>query len=153
MIATFLQDSLIQEVKKLFKDEKFQDQTGACVPLKVYAQNLPLESNREDEDEDFFPYVIIKLDSGEVQQTHDVKVIVIMGIYDDDQTKQGHRKVLHLIDGLYERFAKHNVLDKGYIASEEIKWSLQEEDTHPYYFGGMEMTFTIPAVRRENQLA
>lgn len=156
MIPTFLQDDLNEELKEILKDSTFKDTNGERKKINVFSQDLPVESNREDEDEDPFPYIINKLDSGDIQSeesAHEVKVLLIIGIYDEDRNRQGYKDVLHIINKIYERFAKQNVLNKRYVVKVPFRWTLQDEDTHPYYFGGIEMSFDIPAVRRENDLA
>lgn len=153
MIPIALQDALSRELKKLFSNETYLNQSNTYEGIKVFSQDLPAESNREDEENDPFPYIINRLVDGNVtdeSSAHEVKLILIIGIYDQAQNKQGYRDVLHIIQTIYERFGKENVLDKRYVAKMPFKWTLQEEDSHPYYFGGIEMSFDIPAIRREN---
>lgn len=33
-----------------------------------------------------------------------------------------------------------------------ITWALQEDDTHPYYFGACTLTCTAPAMTQDEQL-
>jgi len=156
VIATYLQDALNKELKELFINETYLNQNKEHEKIKIFSQSLPVESNREDEDEDPFPYVINRLIDGSVEDensAHEVKLMLIIGIYDEDKKKQGYRDVLHIINKIYERFARNNILDRRYVARLPFKWTLQYEDSHPYYFGGIEMSFDTPAIRRENEFA
>ena len=115
MIPTFLQDDLNEELKEILKNSTFKDTNGERKKINVFSQDLPVESNREDEDEDPFPYIINKLDSGDIQSeesAHEVKVLLLIGIYDEDRNRQGYKDVLHIINKIYERVAKQNVLNK-----------------------------------------
>ena len=164
MIAIELQDDLIEELQDLFRNEKFKnesydptDETSQkYVPIRMFSQDLPIESSREDDEDNHFPYLIVKLDSGKMPDetsAHEVKVVILIGIFDDSNNNQGHRDVLHIINMIYERFAKKPMLKHQYVAKMPFEWALQDENVHPYFFGGIEMSFDIPAVRREDELA
>lgn len=163
MIPLQLQDDLMAELKDILKDELFKNESydpededsKEYIPLNIYAQNLPLESSRE-EDDNFFPYMVVKLETGGIQDyssAHEVKVVVVLGLFDDEKNRQGYRDVMHVINVIYERFAKNPMLNHQYMAKLPMNWALQDEDTHPYYFGGFEMTFEIPAVKKEDKFA
>jgi len=64
---------------------------------------------------------------------------------------QGHKDVLNIIARLYERFAKVPVLNGKYTIQYPVLWALQGEESYPFYFGGMNLTFEIAAVRREDE--
>jgi hypothetical protein len=34
-----------------------------------------------------------------------------------------------------------------------IEWSLSDEDTYPYYYGGLLMHFEVAAIEKEDELA
>lgn len=164
MIATELQDDLIEELKNVLKNELFKNEyydpdnksSSEYIPLNFFAQSLPIESSREDEEDTHFPYVIVKLDNGTVPDAdspHEVKVVIVIGLYDNDNKNQGHRDVLHIISMIYERFAKQPMLIHKYVAKESFNWALQDEETHPYYFGGIELSFDIPAIKKEDEFA
>ena len=78
-----------------------------------------------------------------------VKLILIFGIYDDNQDAQGHKTILNLIQKIHERFFKNPILANKYTMIPGIKWTLQDDDTYPYYFGGVEMNWSILTVSQE----
>lgn len=164
MIATQLQDDLISELQNVLRNELFKNEnhdpdepaSKECIPLNFYSQSLPIESSRDDDEKSYFPYVIVKLDSGNIPDTssaHEVKTIIVIGLYDNNLNNQGYRDILHIINMIYERFAENPCLCKKYIAKEPFNWALQDEETHPYFFGGIELSFDIPAVKREDEFA
>ena len=143
MIPLRLQDDLIAELKEILKDELFNNESYApedenskeYIPLNIFAQNLPLESSREEENS-LFPYMVVKLDNGVISDyasAHEVKIVIVLGIFDEEKDAQGHRDVLHIINMIYERFAKKPMLNNQYMAKLSFNWALQDEDTHPYY--------------------
>lgn len=67
----------------------------------------------------------------------------------DYYSRKGSKDVLNIIQKVKNRFNKNHILDKHYIFDYPLKWTTQDEDTHPYYFGGMEMVFEVPVTRRE----
>ena len=123
------------------------------VPITVYPQNIPVPLS-EEEDENPVPYIIVRLNTGTDDNVFDskyiLKVVVIMGIWEDDRNAQGHRELLNIINLIYERFKKNPCLDGKYVYEGGFKWDIQEDGYYPYYFGAFEMNFAIPAIRRED---
>ena len=157
MIPTQLQDALVKELSRLFKDFKLKSPNkNEMVELTILPQDLPIIYKYEDDEENEpFPYMIVKLDSGNIDdgEAHKVKVLILIGIFDNNENKQGYRDVLNIIDRIYIRFGKDRMLDHQYEVEWPFRWQLYEDDTHPYYFGGIEMSFNIPSVLREDDLA
>ena len=57
------------------------------------------------------------------------------------------------IQRICDRFAAKPLLAQKYYARQHIQWALQDEDTYPYYFGGIEITFNLPKIGREDDYA
>lgn len=155
MTAGYLQDDLAAEVRALFAGETFENDKGERVPLAVHLQDLPLLAANDAEGEQF-PFCIVRLTDGEVEDytsEHTVNVILVFGIVDHDRARTGYRTVIHLIHKVYERFAKRQQLGENYVFRYPVRWYLQDEDTYPYFAGGMQLTFAAPAVRIEQPYA
>lgn len=172
MVATFLQDDLIEELKEILKDFKLKTPTGALSEINIFAQNLPvpealeqenlsreqLESGLADEitAADPYPYIIVRIEEGEIKDefsAQTVNTLLIIGVYENAYDKQGQKDVLNIIAKIYERFAKRDLLNKRYTLQYPITWTLQEEESYPYYFGGMSLGWETAAIRREDDLA
>ena len=69
MTPLMLQDELVEEMKRLFSDYLYKAPSGERVPIKVYAQTIPI--NETDEDVDPVPYLIVQLNSGQDEGTRD----------------------------------------------------------------------------------
>lgn len=155
MTPVMLQDELVEEIKRLLSNTSFKTPTGAFVPMNVFAQSIPV--NETDDDEDPVPYVIIRLNRGDDPGTRDsfntVKLVIIIGIWDDGLENQGHRVVLNVIQKIYQRFQTIPNLNNKAVYSGEFNWALQEEGYYPYFFGACSLDFRIAAIRREDEFA
>lgn len=165
-----LQDDLVAELKTLFEPflykippdlENLDTEDGETtasvkrVPLNVYSQALPVQQS--DEEEDPVPYLIVRLSSGAdpggESSFNTVKLVIIIGIWDDSLDNQGHRDVLNIIQKIYERFSKNPCLNHRAAYTGEFNWAAQEDGYFPYFFGACSMSFNIAAIRREDPLA
>lgn len=155
MTPEMLQDALVEEIKNILSDRRYKTPAGDLIPINVYPQNIPVEQS--DDDADPVPYIIVRLSGGEDKGGFDsnnvCKILIIMGIYDMDSSAQGHRHLLNIINKIYERFQINPCLDNKFVYQGGFKWDIQEDGYYPYYFGAMEMSFNIPALRREDKFA
>lgn len=155
MTPLMLQDALVEEIKKLFAESLFSNPLGELVPINVYPQSLPVEES--DDDKDPAPYIIVRLtngeDTGESDSNHTVKVVIIAGLCDFSKDAQGHRGLLNIFSTIYERFQKKPCLDDKYVYKGHYKWAVQDDGYYPYFFGAAELSFDIPAIRREDEFA
>lgn len=172
MIATFLQDALVKELERIFKGFLLRNPQGEMSKINIFCQGLPIPEATYQPDipaeqlenglvqeitrEDPYPYIIVRIDDGEIADeasTQTVNTLLLVGVYDDGYDRQGEKDVLNIIAKIYERFAKMPVLNKKYTMQYPIQWTLQDEDTYPYYFGGMSLKWEIAAIRKEDEYA
>lgn len=155
MVPEMLQDELAEEMKRLFADDQFKTPAGEMTSINVYTQSLPIPES--DDDDDPAPYIIVRIvkgdDSGEADSNHAVKILLIIGIFDDDLAAQGHRTVLHIINKIYRRFKADPNLNNKYVYDGPFLWEIQDDAYYPYYFGAVQGSFNIPAIRREDKFA
>lgn len=150
MNARELQDALGNDLAALFKKRRYEAPDGTPVPLSVFAQNLPKRQSEDDEDP--FPYIIVRVDSGKVEsQTdpHKVAVILLVGVFDDDPANQGHRAVLEILETIQHHYEAVPLLDGKFVFTDPFNWALQDEESYPYFFGAANLTFNAPAPRRK----
>ena len=55
-----------------------------------------------------------------------------------------------MIQRITDRFAKEPLLNRKYRAQEKMSFALQDDDTYPFYFGGVEMRFSVPKMGRSD---
>lgn len=155
MTPLMLQDELVEEMSRLLDGYLYKTPAGERVPIKVYAQNVPI--NETDDDEDPIPYVIVRLNSGDDEGTRDsfniVKLVIIIGIWDDSLDNQGHRDILNIVQKVYERFHENPNLNNKAVYTGDFHWALQEDTYYPYSFGACSLNFNIAAIRREDRFA
>lgn len=151
MNARLLQDALVDELRELFKDRRYKTPAGDDeVPLSVFPQNLPKRESEDDDDP--FPYIIARIDSGAIEsQTdpHKVAVLLLIGVYDDDPANQGHRAVLELLEVIQQHFEETPLLAQQFTFEDPFNWALQDEESYPYFFGAANINFKLPAPRRK----
>ena len=170
MVAAVLQDDLAAEFEKVLKDFRLKAPQGNSSNIKIFLQNLPmpeplmqgdipveaLENGLADQltAPDPYPYIIVRIEDGEIKDedsAQTVNIYLIIGIYEPDYDKQGHKDVLNIIAKLYERFGKNPVLNGKYTIQYPVSWAIQDEESYPFYFGGMNLAFEIAAMRREDE--
>ena len=164
MTPSVLQDALVSELGDLLSHETYPNSRGEHVPIKVYPQDLPIQNSFDEEGEPFEstpdPYLIVRLNEGSVENTDSaqtVDVILVICLYDNQSNRQGYRDVLHVMNQIMERYGKNQMvgpMEHGRTALpftllHPIKWVMQDDDTHPYYFGAMNLKFETPAVCQE----
>lgn len=156
MTATEFQGALVEEIERLLQDVRTKNTAGKeIVGVKGYRQQLPVVMEDEDDTSKYFPYFIVRLTNGETKDDDDpwlVTADIIFGVCDVAQEAQGHLHILTMIQRVTDRFMAEPLLDHKYRASQEVSWALQEEeDTYPFYFGGLEMRFYIPKMGRRDE--
>lgn len=156
MTPTMLQDELVDEIKRLLNDNLYKKPgTKEKVPINVFPQSIPV--NETDDDDDPIPYIIVRLNSGKDLGTrdsnHTVKLVVVIGIWDDSLDSQGHRDVMNIISKIYDRFQTDPNLNGVAVHGGEFNWALQEDVYFPYFFGACSLDFHIAAIRREDKFA
>lgn len=144
-----LRRELAVELGNVLDHMNFKDKKGNDCKIRVFEQNLPIQVN--DNDTVPYPYLIVGIANGEIpkdQNKETVGINIIIGIYDNDTDAQGENIVLNIIQDIKERFLKNPLL-KAFEMQENLKWAVPDEVTHPYYFAGMELYWTVPKIERE----
>jgi len=157
MTPDILENDLKSEIADIFEGYTLKNSSGKDVALNVYAGDLPIrQGDDEDEAAPPEPYVVVKAQSGNIaseDEPQNVTVVLVICVYDDDTASQGHKDALHIIHKIYERFSKNPLLAGKFVLKYPIDWVLQDEDAYPYYFGGMQLLFEVPAIKKEDSFA
>jgi len=144
MIPSFLQDFLVEELKTLFKDFKLKNALGELSSLNIYPQFLPVKKGKKDTEH--FPYIVVILQDGEDPNETDsntCNILLMAGIYDDDENYQGYKDLLNVLQKVYEHLMKHRLFEGKYQIEYPIKWRIHDEDTYPYFFGAIETNWIV----------
>jgi hypothetical protein len=154
-----LEESLAAEFTTLFAERTFKNSLGHDAGLKSFVHSLPVKSGDEESqtDDDYpEPYIVSEVTGGKQSSENDphvVSVAVVICVCDDSTVRQGHQDVLSIIHKIIERFNKNPALAGQFILQFPVEWSLSDEDTYPYYYGGLLMRFEVAAIEKEDELA
>lgn len=152
MIPVELQDGLEARLKKLFSGFLIKNPNGVEGPLNIYKQHLP-EKQDDQDDLSLYPYILIKLFSGEQlneEDTQQVTVLFVVGVFDDGNLNQGYREVLTIMQKVENDLKRNPTVSNVFEMGFPFRWSLHEEDVEPFYFGGIETVWTTPSMNRED---
>lgn len=148
------QDALIEMLKELFAGKLFCGQEGRKA-LKIYKQDLPIPQSDDadvDTDKAEAPYIVVRMTGGQIEdddspQTVDFSLIVCA--YDTGLDREGWQDVANIKEDIIQRVCKAPYFGGAFTVLKPITWALQEDDTHPYYFGACTLTCTAPAMTQD----
>ena len=157
-----LEECLAAEFAALFSRMTFSNSVGKKVPLKSFVHALPVRQGYDgydspvDDDDLPEPYIIAEVTGGKQASPDDAHLVTaaaVVCVCDDDTARQGHKDILTIIHRIIERFDKNPLLVGKFVFRHPLEWTLSDEDTYPYYYGGLLLTFEVPAIQREDPLA
>lgn len=129
MTAAELQRDLVEEMKKLFQGITTENTSGETVTgLNVYEQNLPVVTDDEEDESQFFPYALVKLETGKTADDDSPWVVateIHFGICDHSKKNIGHRHIMNMIQDVVDRFAAEPLLNKKFRAEQDIEWAIR----------------------------
>lgn len=148
-------DALAEDIKHSLRDIYTKTITGQDAPVAVYKNRLPIVTEDEDDESKFFPYAVVRLSESSTDEGKPwlQKVYILLGVYDDDIMGGGYMHILTMIERITNRFLKEPLLDHKYRAEPLISSDIQDEDTYPYYFGAIEMSFNLPKIERRDEFS
>lgn len=130
-----LLDLLVEKVREILFDYKLRStKDGEFVSINVYPQDLP---GRKKKEEATYPYVLVCFDEQTVSDDTDIKMYFLIGIRDDNEDKQGFRDVLQIANKIYYELFESPAVGQ-FRMERECKIMLQQEDTFPFFIGGIE---------------
>lgn len=178
MTQEFLLDAMVADLEQLFEGETLKNSAGVERRIRVYPQDLPiragvdiepepepveetdLEAEQPEgqtpegaEPEDVpEPYVVVFLREGELPaqgELQNVDVVLVVCVCDPDPDRQGFRDALHIVNKIMTHYGENGIVGRRYEVQYPIKWVVQEEDKHPYYFAGVALKLAAPAIFKE----
>lgn len=152
------QDALIEELERLFAGKLFNGQQGRK-PLKIYKQDLPIpEGNDSDTDTDAAdaPYVLVRMTGGQIADDNTsqrVEFSMVICAYDIGKERAGYQDVANIKEDIVQHFCARPYFGGVFTVLKPITWAMQQDDTHPYYFGACVLNCTAPAMTQDTELA
>jgi hypothetical protein len=155
LTAHGLQTALVQELTTLFSDTRLQTPSGGEKAPKVYEQQLPIPTDDYDADLSYAPFIVVQMYSGKIENwsipAHGKKLQVdlLFGVYNNAPDRSGHVELLNMIQRVENHLGARGRV-KNFILSSPFEWVLDNEDSHPNYFGAATLVFDAPRVIQED---
>lgn len=131
--------------------------------IKVYPQALPITETRlgwSDElspgegsnpEDEIFPYAIVRIGETKYEEEYGQATVFLMfGIYNENQNMSGYSDLINVIETIVNKYRKNTVVGEFYCDS-KMSVAIQEDDTFPYFFGGIEMIWNLPRLVLEGE--
>lgn len=153
MTPKVLLKELVAVVEDCTKNLRFVDSFGDAIPISVFEQNLPVKQN--DSDDEPYPYIIVRVVEGKLNPNEGSRIIhvwIVIGIVENDLKNQGGEEVSMIEEIIGMRLCEQNVLQHFRLAG-PIAWGIEDTDTYPYFYGGMEMDFETHQVQNADRIA
>lgn len=155
MTVNELQDELVMEIECVTKDMETYNRDGNRVSLKGYQQCIPmfLSVDYEETEDTLFPYFTVVINNvmyndPEADGRNTAHIMVIFGIYDDDEKMRGYFTLSAIMQRVIMRFMQNQTMGLFYC-DKKIMMEFQEDDTAPQFFGGIEMIWYLPDIETE----
>lgn len=152
MTARDLQNEIVKDLKALLANRQYQTPEGGQSAPNVFRQFIP--KRERDDDEDPFPYIEVRIAEMKIpdhESAQQVQVFFLVGIYDNRKENHGTDHVMEIIEVIQQHYIENPLLAGKYVCDTEnnpIQCAFQEEESWPYFFGIMALTFNIPAPNR-----
>lgn len=152
--AQLCHDALVEMLEELFEGKKYIGQEGRK-PLRFFQQDLPIpEDDDEDVDTDmaYAPYIVVRMGEGVIKNDDDPQVIefsLVICTYDTGKKRDGYRDVTNIKEDIVQRACAAPYFGGAFTILKPIAWALQQDDTHPYYFGACTLLCTAPAMTQD----
>lgn len=153
MVVLEFLDGMVADLSRLFAGMVFEDSSGGKSGMHIFKQDFPIRKfsiqgkDKKDED-DLYPYCVIRAENGtngtsESLQTIDITLT--FGICERSEENNGELRVLNLIERVSQHFLNERVIGGKFRLDYNvpIRWGLptEKENTYPYFYGLMEMTW------------
>ena len=178
MTQEFMQDAIVEDLKKLFQGYRLKNSAGVERSINVFPQDLPIRAGGDIEPEPVEepdleaeqledaepeqtepedvpePYILVRIVNGDLpeqgeDERQNILVILVICVCDPDPNRQGYRDALHIVNSVLHHYGTDGLVARRYEVQRPIKWAIQDEDNHPYYIAAMALNFKAPAIFKE----
>lgn len=127
-----LQKSLIAEIEELLAQMQLKNAAGEDVfGVKGYEQRLPEIADDEEDQSQFFPYFIVRIEEGNTPTDDEpwlVGTTVLFGICDYDKETNGHRTILEMITTLHSQTEAASATRSTSRSSTDLQEKMQPQE-------------------------
>ena len=103
------------------------------------------DETEEEYLEKIYPFVLLRASAGQTSQEgvdtaeNEISVIAVIGVRYPGEDMQGAAEVAELIDRIITGAERQPYTPHCRILP-DVRWQIDEDDTHPYYFGAATLT-------------
>jgi len=155
-----LMNALKERTEQITKNYKFQQSNGghALREIKVHLQHLPEKMYDNEIDPADYPFVLIMMGGGTVNEAREgnCSITFMIGGYDDGITidggvrdRQGWLIPAEIIWRIISDLELNSIIDGRYALQRPITWELPEEQPAPMWFGLISAVFSVPVIQEE----
>lgn len=148
MVVVEFLDCMEVELCRLFDGMVFENSSGGEAGMHIFKQDFPIRkfnADEKQEDDDYFPYCVVRAENGTSGSHQTVGITLTFGICERGEGNNGELRILNLIERVSQRFLNERTIGGKFRLSyeEPIRWGLpkDEENTYPYFYGLLEMTW------------
>lgn len=152
MTAANIQNALARRLREILKDVPLKTPYNNLEPFKIFRHKIPertsakFDYSNEDTHNEVYPFCIVKINQGQKesnQSLEDIVLNIVIGVKNDGFEGEGFDDVMACIQAIWNDFNRNPILEKIYLFKYPLNWALDdsEEDRHPFYFGGIQLTF------------
>lgn len=143
-------DCMEAELNKIFAGMVFKNSAGKETGVHVFKQDFPIRrfqagAEEEMQEDDLFPYCVIRAENGTNGNFQSMGITLTFGICEREESNSGELRILNLIERVSQHFLNDRVIGGKFRLNYDnpIRWGLptKEEDTYPYFYGLVEMTW------------
>lgn len=135
MVENLLTDALLAFLKDALKEFVLESEESGERTLRFFEGYLPArESKGDDADDDLFPYVLVRPDSGETDQNSTmVSISIIVGAY--SERSDGYKYAMNVMTRIRTALCSLPglVLDGRYQLRFPFKWENYPEQPYPQW--------------------
>ncbi len=148
-----LLDVLAEETAKALEGFCLRSAKGNQIPINIYTQNLPLKEEKSDEK--IYPFVCVGFAQSDIENPYDGKevsdIYFVIGVVDREKDNQGYRDVLQMAEKIKQYFFRKGIIQNAFRLAYPVKTMLQQEETYPYFIGGIEAKCELFIVTEEDK--
>ncbi len=150
MVALEFLDCMEKDLAQIFDGMVFENSSNGKSGMHIFKQDFPIrkfkvETEEELQEDDIFPYCLIRAENGTSGSLQTIDITLTFGLCERSEENNGEIRVLNLIERVSQHFLDRRVIGEKFQLDYEvpISWGMPrgEENTYPYFFGLMEMTW------------
>ena len=157
MTPADLQNTLMQRISLILKDFPLETSYNDPTKFKVYKQHPPEQDAEDHTDQDewekeIYPFVSVKLLGGDKKGNHTTQlepVLLMIGVRNEEMNGKGFDDAVTAAQAIMNDLNKNPMIDQRYPIQYPMKWTPYEENTFPYFFIGIELTFEMLTITNQ----